>query len=286
MKKLSLSTALGIILLPLASVAAQTLSYSSVGSTYSQDFNSLTTNSTVTNSTGGVIFAFNDSTQINATNMAGWYGEAASKTVYTNGSGGASATTGAFYDFAVAGAQPITNEALGLQTTTATGPEIFGLVISNTTGMTLTNFTIDYNAEYWHNGTATTAKTLAFGYIVGGGSTLPTISTNGTITPASGSYVHDATLDYTQAGTGTAGALDGHAAGNNTDETDTLSVSWAPNTTLWLVWSVGSNNAQSPGLAIDNVTFSAVPEPSSYALFLGGIALLAGVVIRRTRSNS
>lgn len=168
-------------------------------------------------------------------------------------------------------------------TTTTSGTEIFGLGISNNTGITLTSFDISYNAEYWHNGTSTAPKTLAFGYVVGGGATLPTISTNGIITPASGTYVANTNLDYTKSGTGTAGALDGHAAANSTNETATLNVSWAPNTTLWLVWDFGTNNGQAPGLAIDNLTFNAVPEPSTYLLFgLGGLALV--VVYRRRLS--
>ena len=273
--------AVGVALLSLTSATAQTLSYSNAGSTYSQDFNSLATSGVTLPTNGGVIFALNDPTGINATNMAGWYGEAALKTVYLANSGGT--TTGAFYSYSTNGASSASDQALGLETTTTSGQEIFGLGISNTTGVTLTNFNISFNAEYWHDGTATSAKTLAFGYVVDGGATLPTISTNGVITPASGSYVHDATLDYTKAGSGIARALDGHASTNSTAETDTLNVSWAPNTTLWLVWDFGTNTAQTPGLAIDNVSFSAVPEPSTYLLLgVGGLALLIGY--RRSRS--
>ena len=240
------------------------VSYSTAGSQYTQDFSGLPTTGSPSSNTG--IFAFGDPT-INATNMAGWYGEAASKNVYLSGTG--VATTGAFYDFA--NTTTPSDQALGLQTTTTSGDSIFGLELVNTTGTTLTSFNIDYNAELWHYGNTTTAKILEFGYVVGGGSTLPTISATGTITPASGTYVHYAALDFTKAAPNTtsAGAVDGHATGNNSDENATISgISWQSGTSLWLTWDFSTNAAQTPGLAIDNLTFSA----------LGGGVVAANVV--------
>jgi len=278
MKKLSFSAAaICFLLFTLAGAKAQTFSYGSVGSTYSQDFNTLTNSSTLPTA-GGAVFSFNNPNGINATNMVGWYGEASSKTVYTVDTG--LLTTGSFYSYGTSGSS---DRALGMITTTTSGDMIFGLGLSNTTGQILTSFSINYNAEYWHNGTSTAAKTLAFGYVVGGGASLPTISTNGIVTPGSGSYIHDATLDYTQAGTGTTGPLDGHAGGNNINETGNYNnILWAPDTTLWLLWSFGTNNGQAPGLAIDNVTFSAVPEPAAYALF--GLGALVLILISRRKN--
>ena len=261
------------------SIAGTVLSYSNAGTTYSQNFNTLT-NAFTLPTAGGTIFDFSDPSGINATNMTGWYGNAASKTVYVQDTG--TATTGAFYSYSTAGAS--SDKALGIVTTTTSGPLIFGLGISNDTGSTLTSFTISYDAEHWHNGNSNTSKTLAFGYVVGGGATLPTIAANGTITPASGTYVHEAALDFTKVGVGTAGALDGHATANSANETDTVSnINWAPNTTLWLTWDIATNNAQSPGMGIDNFTFSsaAAPEPSISALFMSGISLVLLVSRRR-----
>jgi autotransporter-associated beta strand protein len=246
--------------------SGSSVSYTTAGSIYSQNFDGLPATGTPA-STG--IFAFGDTSGIDATGMAGWYGEAVTANKYATGPGTGTVTTGGFYGYSVAGAQPVTNIALGMQTASGSGNEIFGLELVNNTGTTLTSFTIDYDAETWHFGTATTAKTLQFGYVVGGGSTLPTISSAGTVTPASGAYVEDAALNYTVAGTGTAGAVDGHATANNTVETATISsIAWASGTTLWLTWDFGTDSAQSPGLAIDNLTFSA----------LGGGTLPANVV--------
>ena len=218
-----------------------TVSYGTAGSTYTQNFDGLsrrcppqtppTTRSLFR--PRRPVFAFGDgqnpvSGSVGATPRA-WRvgtGRRRSKTFYLVSDG--TPTTGGFSNFAVAGAQPVTDQALGLTTTNTSDQEIFGLELTNTTGSTLTSFTIDFNAETWHMGNAGTSNTLAFGYNLGG-STLPAIDGTGTITPASGSYVAVSALNYTvTAGTGaTVGPVDGHATGNNADETTKITgISW------------------------------------------------------------
>ena len=70
------------------------------------------------------------------------------------------------------------------------------------------------------------------------------------------------------AGISTSGtAVDGHTAGAVNDITFTVTgIEWLPGTDLWLRWSDAqlASNADD-GLGIDNVEFSAVPEPAGLA---------------------
>ena len=291
MKKLSTSAAiLGLSLLTLAGAKASApyATYDTIGGNYTQNFSSLS-NATTAPSTNAGVFGFGPASTINASGMTGWYGDepSAGKTVYTNfySSTGATNTTGGFYVFGSNSTS--TNGALSMSTTGTSGDELIGVGLQNTTGYTLTNFNISYDAAVFHWGTSTNSKTLAFGYVLDG-ATLPTINSSAVITASTGgsAYTHDSTLDFTT--NSTAGldlAVNGFANGNYTLESDTINgINWTNNGVLWLVWDIGTNTAQSPGLGIDNLSVSAVPEPSTYALLLGGIVLLAGVVIRRKRA--
>jgi len=289
MKKLSTSAAiLGLSLLTLngANASAPYATYGTIGGNYTQNFSSLS-NATTAPATNAGVFGFGPASIINASGMTGWYGDDVSKTVYTNfySSTGASNTTGGFYVFGSNSTS--TNGALSMSTTSTSGDELIGVGLQNTTGYTLTNFNISYDAAVFHWGTNSSSKTLAFGYVLDG-ATLPTINSSAVITASAGggSYTHDAGLDFTT--NSTAGldlAVNGFANGNYTLETDTINgINWTNNGVLWLVWDIGTNTAQSTGLGIDNLTVNAVPEPSTYALLLGGIVLLASVVIRRRRA--
>ena len=170
-------------------------------------------------------------------------------------------------------------------TAPATGNEMFGVGLQNTTGTTLTNFDISYDAAVFHYGTATNSRTLAFGYVLDG-ATLPTINSSGVISASAGgsSYTHVDALDFTTNSTGgVTTAVNGFASGNYVFESNSIAVNWTNNGVLWLLWSVGTNTAQSPGVGIFNLSVSTVPEPSTYALFgLGAVALL--IAARRRAS--
>jgi|GEM_PF-1490234 len=289
MKKLSISAAtlcLSLLTLTGAKASLQYAPYGTLGSNYTQNFSSLS-NALTAPATNAGVFGFGPGSTIAASGMTGWFGDDVAKTVYTNfySSTGASNTTGGFYAFGSNATS--TNGALAMFTTTTSGNELMGVGLQNTTGYTLTNFNISYNAAVFHFGTATNSKTLAFGYVFGG-STLPTINSSAVITASTGggSYTHDAGLDFTTNSTaGVTAAVNGFANGNFTLESDSINGgSWTNNGVLWLVWSIGTNTAQSPGVGIDNLTVSAVPEPSSYALFIAGAALIAGLLIRRKRA--
>ena len=77
--------------------------------------------------------------------------------------------------------------------------------------------------------------------------------------------------------------MDGFASGNYAFESNTINgIDWTNNGVLWLLWSMGTNSAQSPGLGMYDLTFSTVPEPSTYALFGLGVLALVNAARRRT----
>jgi hypothetical protein len=59
-------------------------------------------------------------------------------------------------------------------------------------------------------------------------------------------------------------AADGTASANQTilGVTNLVITNWAPGAALWLVWEMASPSGKSQGLAIDNLTFSAVNTSS------------------------
>ena len=60
---------------------------------------------------------------------------------------------------------------------------------------------------------------------------------------------------------------------------------WAAGETLWIRWTETNDAGNDHGLAIDNVSVTAgtaIPEPSTYAMILGGLTL-GLVALRRYR---
>jgi hypothetical protein len=243
--------------------------YSTPGVAYTQNFDSLNP----TQSTSLRTWT-NDST------ITGWF---ASKTSYRSDDG--SNATDGLYGYGTAGN---TDRALGssaTQSVTTTTPILFGVRLTNATGVTLRNVTITYDGEQWRDA-AIAGQSLTFAYLVGDG---PTLSLPGFIdVPALNflSPVH----------TNADAALDGNLAANRTagiTQTFDLNSDWLPGDELFLRWSDANSSGHNHGLGIDNLSVVgrvqavvAVPEASAL-LLCGAVGGVMGAwSLRRRRQGA
>jgi hypothetical protein len=272
------------------------VSYNAVGSTYKQNFDSFPTS----HPTAGAITqnaalqptpyseGWRDDTTSDANHISipDWHlyhetdvsagGEGGfnghQRLRYGNGNSG----TGSFYAFAASAAN--TEKALGVTSSTTiqvgSTRSYIGLQLINNTGTTLNSFTIKYDGEQWRDGGSTAVDGFDFQY--------STTATDADWFASTGySGIADSFLSP-QNGT-TATLLDGNAAANRVAGiTHTINdITWAPGTELWVRWRDREISGNDDGISIDNVEFSAVPEPAGLAaLALGAVALVGR---RRTR---
>jgi len=236
----------------LALLVAQTallaqISYS--GGTYTQDFNTLPTSATTTtvlpNTNGNGPFDLT-AAPFNASGMSGWsfakYAGSGAGAVFiaNNGSGNG----GAAYSY---GAPSATERALGSLASGTVIPR-FGVAFTNSTGSTITEFTLSYTGEQWRHGGATVANKLTFAYTVG---TALEVNIN------TGTFVNTSSLDFTGlVVTTTAGALDGNTTYRTPISATVTGLTWAAGDTLILRWSDVDDGGSDDGLAVDDLTFT------------------------------
>ncbi len=241
------------------------LVYSTAGSTYSQNFNTLAT-------TGAGLTWANDST------LASWSlfrqpAPGTAITTYSTGTG--SSATGSFYSF---GSASNTDRALGgvganaaYFGTPGTANPVGWIAFSltNGTGQSLTSLNVTYDGEQWRNGgnTAIQSMVMEYGFGANFGSVASWIAPGSAFDFAS--PIH----------TGTAGALNGNIAANRTPGLGgTIAATWNPSNNLWIRFAETNDPSNDHGLALDNFAFSAtgvaaVPEPSTFLLGLVGLSV-------------
>ncbi|HOA75177.1 MAG TPA: PEP-CTERM sorting domain-containing protein [Phycisphaerae bacterium] len=177
--------------------------------------------------------------------------------------------TGSMYSFGSSGS---TDRALGCVSSSVIGQGRWGTRFVNNTGITLTEFTLSYVGEQWRDGGAaggSAAQTIVFGY-----------SFDATDV-GHGTFINVPELNFTSPVFGAASgvALDGNAAANRTLISFTVTgLEWLPGTELWIRWNDPDHDGNDHALAVDDLSFSAVPEPATLGLL--GLAV-AGLLIRR-----
>jgi hypothetical protein len=294
---------LGFAIALLAATAVSSLSraaviYTTIGSTYAQNFDGLPVDMP-SNASIETVYTNgweddNNTVAGDKVSLPGWYLWHNISPASENGSNGyqrmrvgPGANTGAFWLFGASAADP--EKALGSvgsTTVAGNGLEMFmALRVTNNTGVTLDSITVTFDGEQWRDGQAATGETLNFAYNVGAttanGPTTPDWATTATFTAVP-------TLNFTSptvGGTGSSGtAVDGNASGNRiAGITATVSgVNWQSGADLWLRWGDHQlASAADDGVAIDNFSFSAtVPEPTATGLTIFSIL---GLVFGRAR---
>ena len=213
-----------------AVVAAQCVSLTTLGSAYTQNFDTLSNTAASTT---------------NNLTLTGWFmtetgGGARDNEQYAVDTG--ASTTGDTYSY---GAAASTDRALGGLRSGTLIPN-FGACFTNNTGATIANLAIAYTGEQWRLGTAGRTDQLSFEY-----------SLNATDL-VTGTWTGVSALNFVTPTTVTVGAKDGNAAANRTALSSTIgSLSVANGATFWIRWTDVDASGADDGLAVDD--FSLTP---------------------------
>lgn len=217
---------------------------------YSQDFDSLTS----IESTGN--------TWTDNSTIAGWYANQSAFAV----NHGNSPSVG-LYAFGSSGSS---DRALGSITGTGAATIYYGVALQNNTSGNITGIQITYQGEQWRLGNGNVADTLTFQYLTGdpSGNNI-----------ANGTWVTVPNLNFTSPQTGSSGtSLDGNAAANSATISFALNgLDVANGSDIWFRWMDNDVTGNDAGLAIDNLSITAVPESPAWGAIAGaGLLALCG----------
>ncbi len=243
---LSRAQSLGVALLLAAPALGQAAAIGFNGTTYTQDFDTLPNSGTNPIVTVAKTAPADVPTATANVSLTGW------SFVNSAGTGtnsmfrydDGSSTTGAVYSY---GANASTDRALG---SLASGTTIsnFGAQFTNTASAPFTSFTLSYTGEQWRIGSSSVVNRLTFGYSL----TASDIAT--------GTFTATPELNFTAPISGGGNmALNGNDPANQAALSFTVSsIVWSPGQTLTLRWVDVNDTGNDDGLAIDNLTFSAI----------------------------
>lgn len=176
-------------------------------------------------------------------------------------------TTGTNYNY---GATGDNDRALGsLTSANAAGSNrVTEVRFINDTGLRITNLTIHYDGEEWRDGGTNCANQLSLHFSLDGS----TFTSMGAL------------FTFTAPVNGSAGAKDGNLAANRVANIGgDFATSIDNGGTFCLRWVDIDDLGSDDGLAIDNfsMTYSVIPEPSTFALVAGGLLLFLSTQRRR-----
>ncbi len=274
----SIATALALCAAVRGVWADDVIQYS--GGTYTQDFNSLWTNSTMPPQTltsqgllpvqiapaVGTPVALDGPSQDafgtigTISSMTGWsavnFGGNSTPLVYDvdDGADSNNALTAFFNpnDPMNQAGSTENNMALGVNAASSTGNVVFGMELVNNSSVSLNAISISYTGEMFYEDTG--AKSLNFGYLLANGTIGATIPISGVTT------VGSLNVSFPTGTAGSANASEVLSVANLP-----LSGSWAPGQGLWITWQMGSGGG-GQGLAIDDLSFSATSVAGSPTL--------------------
>ena len=246
--KFAFATCTALLLAGWASDSNAQVLYSTAGNAYTQNFDTLP-------NTGSTATWANNST------LLGWSafnGLTTPVAVTTLNVGTGNSTTGGLWDYGVAGVNAVGERALGGQGSSSFAGYI-ALNLSNTTGLSLSKLTINFDGEQWRNGGNTAAQTMNMQY--GFGSTF-----TGVTAWTAGPSTFNWTSPTVSASGTTSVTLDGNASANrvaNVGGTLTLASAWTSASNLWIRWIDNNDSGNDHGLAIDNLSFSAAASSAA-----------------------
>ena len=228
-------------LLCVAGGAVEAQSNISIGTPYTQNFDSLANTGTA-------------NTWTDNTTIAGWYsaqaggtGAAGPMTTYRASTGGD--TTGTIYSY---GASATTERSFGAQQSNTTGSICYAVRLSNA-GAAFDSLQVAYTGEQWRNGGNTSAQTVSFHYRIVPAGTSFDLACN---TATDWTAVTD--LNFTSPIVGaSAAALDGNVTANRLARSATINEAVSSGSEVWLRWSDANDSGTDHGLSIDDLTVTA-----------------------------
>ncbi|MFM9959030.1 MAG: hypothetical protein ACKVZJ_13265 [Phycisphaerales bacterium] len=172
--------------------------------------------------------------------------------------------TGGLYNYGLTGN---TDRALGA-IASASNTAAFGVFFTNNSGAAVTEFTLSFNGEQYRSSTSTqNVLTFAWGTSTTAGVTDSNFLSSPALTAATNGDI------VGQPPVAANGVLNPPVVTNRSVTISGLNV--LPGGKIYVRWSDFNDVGNDAGLAIDNLTFSAVPTPGATALLgLAGIAAL------------
>jgi hypothetical protein len=256
MKK-TLIAVLTLAAVSLAGVNAQVVIDNATSFTYTQNFDTLSTNGTT-------------NTWTDNSTIPNWY---SNRVVYIGNNG--SSTTGALSSLGSTGSS---DRALGVLSTGALAPNFAAVFLNNSgSSILLSDIKITYTGEQWRQ--TANIQTLNFGY---------QISSSAITSSTSGSYTSRPSLSFTATVNGTASTVDGNSPANQTQFSNVsldAAGSLANGEYLAVRWDKG-NQTTSPALGVDDFSFNVVPEPSTWALIGLGSAFVLWRIRRKPANRA
>ena len=230
------SGAFAILFLLFTSGLRAQISYSTIGSNYTQNFDNLYTT-----------VPANNTTQAASVLPTGWgFVEAGANASTTLRNDNGSSGTGDTY---LDGATNSNERSFGSYASGSLTSQ-FGASFTNNTGVTLTQFTLSYTGEQWKDGGSGSSvlNTQSFAYSVGATSL------------TTGTYTNVTQLDFTALVNNSSSdiTLDGNLPANQRSISFTVTgISWPSGTTMFIRWTDINDAGNDDNLAIDGLTFSA-----------------------------